>query len=112
MGIGVIRSAIMGSLFIGVLAAALIRASVGPVGDASGHSAPSGWLLIVGGIFVAVSVLAWGTAWFGALVRTARRRQWGWFAVILAVVWLGLIGYVLNNPTEPAPKVGVEPAHT
>lgn len=59
----------------------------------------------IGSATLITPLLAIAAAWLVGLVDTARRRLWGWFAVVLLVPLLGAFAYGIGGPREAMPSI-------
>jgi hypothetical protein len=85
--------------------------------DLSNHTNPATGLatgstpavILLSGLLISIGFLLGIIAWIGALVRTARLQQWGWFIVLLLLSGLAMLVYIFaGSETQTVPESWAE----
>ena len=99
----------IGLIIVGVPVIVFVDLNYSNIGpDVAGVYTTAGLIAILS---VLVGIILYIVAWFGALIKTARIQQMGWFTLILLLGIIPLFIYALVGPETPnAPAVVYVPS--
>jgi hypothetical protein len=112
-----IRTLVLFTIGFSTVGLVLIVGSLGYVVNASSED-PTSPDIFYGQLTLTATIIVWlitltlyFVAWFGALIKTARIQQMGWFTLILLLGIIPLFIYALVGPETPnAPAVVYVPS--